>query len=166
MKPRFLLDGMLGALTRWLRICGYDAEYLRNAPDIEIIRRGVEEGRVLLTRDRLLYRKAIRAGVDAFLVEGASDVEKLASVSARFSLELDPERSRCPRCDATLIAVEKKAIKGKVPPRTFRSYQEFWVCSSCGHVYWRGSHWSNIMETVEEASRRAVASGNEAEETL
>ncbi|MCK4438633.1 hypothetical protein KAV47_06135, partial [Candidatus Bathyarchaeota archaeon] len=33
MKPRFLVDSMLGSLARWLRIGGYDAEYRRDAED-------------------------------------------------------------------------------------------------------------------------------------
>lgn len=159
MSPRFLLDGMLGALARWLRICGYDAVYLRDATDEELIRRAAEDGCVLLTRDQMLYRKALRAGVEAFLVEGVSDAEKLASVSARFGLELDPERSRCPMCDAPLTAVEKEAVRGMVPRRTFEAYDEFWVCRACGKVYWRGSHWRKIVETVEEARRAASAGG-------
>lgn len=157
MKPLFLLDGMLGSLTRWLRICGYDAEYLRNASDEGLIARAVDERRVLLTRDRLLYRKAVKAGVDAFFVEGKGDAEKLASVSRRFSLELDPERSRCPQCDANLVAVEREDVEGKVPTRTLEAYDEFWICESCGKIYWKGSHWKNIINTVEEALRLASA---------
>ena len=37
MKPRFLLDGMLGSLSRWLRICGYDAVFMENASDQELV---------------------------------------------------------------------------------------------------------------------------------
>ena len=157
MGPQFLLDGMLGALTRWLRICGYDAEYLRNASDEELIRKAVDGERILLTRDRLLYRKAVRAGAEAFFIEGDGDIEKLASVSRRFNLELDPEKSRCPQCDAALVVVEKEAVEGKVPARTLEVYDEFWICESCGKVYWKGSHWKNIVETVVEAVKRASA---------
>jgi len=155
MSPRFLLDGMLGALTRWLRICGHDSKYLRNISDVELIHRAAEEDRILLTRDQLLFRKAIRAGMEAFLVEGESDVDKLASVSRRFKLILDPEKSICPECNAILISVNKEAVRGKVPPRTYEAYAKFWVCNACGKVYWRGSHWKNILETIEEASLQA-----------
>lgn len=165
MRPEFLLDGMLGGLTRWLRICGYDAEYLRNASDENLIRRTADEERILLTRDQLLYRKAVRSGVRALLVEGESDAEKLASVSRRFGLKLDPDRSRCPMCDAPLVAVGKDAVQGRVPPNTFDAYDEFWICSSCGKVYWRGSHWRSIVETLREASRRA-GSADDAEQPL
>jgi len=153
MKTRFILDGMLGALARWLRICGYDTEYINNTPDEELIRRAADERRALLTRDRMLYRKAIKMGADALLVEGRSDVEKLASVSRGFDLELDPTRSRCPQCNGLLITVDKEAVRDKVSHRTFEAYNEFWVCRSCGKVYWRGSHWNNIVETVKAAKR-------------
>jgi len=165
MRPQFLLDGMLGSLTRWLRICGYDAEYLRNASDEELIRRAIDKRRILLTRDRLLYRKAIRAGAQAFFIKGNSDTEKLASVSRKFRLDLDPEKSRCPQCDATLAVVEKEAVEGKVPSRTLEAYNEFWICVSCGKVYWKGSHWRNIIETVDEAMKQASAIGG-SENTL
>jgi hypothetical protein len=155
LDPRFLLDGMLGGLARWLRICGYDAKYLRRASDEELLGRASGEGLVLLTRDKLLHRKALRAGLESFLVEGETDAEKLASVSRRFGLSLDPECSRCPECGELLRMAEREEVYDRVPPRTYEAYDEFWVCGSCGKVYWRGSHWRNIVETVEEASRIA-----------
>ncbi len=155
MDQRFLLDGMLGGLARWLRICGYDAKYLRRASDEELLSRAFEERLTLLTRDKLLHRKALRAGLESFLVEGETDAEKLASVSSRFGLSLDAECSRCPECGELLRMAEKEEVSYRVPSRTFETYDEFWICNSCGKVYWRGSHWRNIIETVEEASRIA-----------
>jgi len=161
--PRFLLDGMLGTLTRWLRICGYDAEYLRNVPDEEMISRAAEDRRVLLTRDKLLHGKAVREGVESLFVEGDSDAERLAYVSRRFDLELEPEGSRCPKCGSVLTRADKGDVGERVPKRTLEAYDEFWVCSICGQVYWRGSHWKSIVETVEEASRLA-STADETEE--
>lgn len=166
MKPKFLLDGMLGALARWLRICGYETKYIQNAPDEELLEKAAGEGLVLITRDRLLYRKAQRGGLEVFLVGGDDDVGKLASVSKRFHLTLDPGRSRCPNCDAILQLVNKEAIKNIVPSRTYKAYDDFWVCNSCGKVYWRGSHWKNIVETVAEASKLAELSQGDYEQAL
>jgi hypothetical protein len=157
---------MLGALARWLRICGYEAEYLNNASDEDLMERASEGGLVLLTKDRLLYRKASRAGVDAFLVEGEDDTHKLASVSKRFELCLDPRRSRCPDCGAPLRSASKEDIRGAIPPRTFDAYDEFWVCGSCGKAYWRGSHWRNIVGTIEEAGRLAGRTAGDREQGL
>lgn len=166
MSPRFLLDGMLGALARWLRICGYEAEYLHDASDEELIERASEGSLVLLTKDRLLHRKALRDGVDALLVEGKDDAHKLASVSRRFHLTLDPENSRCPECGATLRSTDKEGLRGVVPPRTFEAYDEFWVCDSCGKAYWRGSHWRNIVGTIEEAKRLTEQAARNREQDL
>lgn len=153
MEPRFLLDAMLGSLARWLRICGYDAEYPGNISDEELIRLASIEGRILLTRDELLHRKAMREGLESFLVEGGSDAEMLRSVSRRFNLKLDPERSRCPICGAELKAADRETLRGRVPTRTLKAYDDFWICTSCGQVYWRGSHWKSILEMVEAAGR-------------
>jgi uncharacterized protein with PIN domain len=30
---------------------------------------------------------------------------------------------------------------------------EYWNCSRCGSVYWRGSHWSKIVETLRGMGR-------------
>lgn len=152
MEPRFLLDAMLGSLARWLRICGYDAEYPGNIPDEELITLASKEGRILLTRDELLYRKAVREGLESLLVEGGSDAEMLRSVSMRFNLKLNPERSRCPLCGAELKAADREAVRDKVPTRTLKAYEDFWICTSCDQIYWKGSHWRSILEMVEEAT--------------
>ena len=162
VSPKFLLDGMLGTLTRWLRICGYDAEYVQSVPDADLIHRASDEKRILLTRDRLLYRKALRAGLKAHFVKGRGDAEKLASVASRFDLMLDPGCSLCPQCGAPLATVDKQEVRDRVPAHTFEAYDEFWTCESCGKVYWRGSHWRNIVETVETAAGlKSSADGGE-----
>jgi len=150
---RFLLDGMLGSLARWLRICGYDAEYLRDAEDGELLARALEEDRVLLTRDKALYQKALRMGLKAHFVDGDSDAERLASVAQRFNLTLKPEGSRCPMCGSELREVDRETVRNRVPEGTYNRYERFWLCTGCGRIYWRGSHWRRIVETIEEAER-------------
>ena len=166
MNPKFLLDGMLGSLARWLRICGYDAEYVQSLPDDELLGRAAEAGSVLLTRDVLLFRKAQRAGLDAFIVVGDGDAERLASVARRFSLELNPDSSRCPVCGGSLSKAVKDELTGKVPTGTLEAYDEFWVCDSCGKVFWRGSHWRNIQATINEARELAALTPRESEQDL
>jgi len=144
---------MLGSLNRWLRICGFDTNYIQNAPDEELLELAKNEGRVLLTRDVTLFRKALRAGQTAFLVEGEGDAGKLASVAVRFGLFLGVEMSRCAACGGSLRSASKEYVRDFVPSGTYSAYDEFWVCGSCGKVYWRGSHWRNIVDTVDEARR-------------
>ncbi len=166
MTPKFLIDGMLGSLNRWLRICGFETKYIQNAPDRELLETAESEGRVLLTRDRLLFRKALRAGQMAFLVEGGGDAEKLASVARGFGLDLGVEMSRCAECGGMLRAVSREGVRDRVPSGTYEAYDEFWVCGSCGKVYWRGSHWGNIVDTVSEARRLTGRASGDSEQDL
>ena len=53
-SPRFVVDGMLGSLARWLRLLGYDADYDNRRDDAELVRLARAENRVLLTRDQEL----------------------------------------------------------------------------------------------------------------
>ena len=166
MSVKFLLDGMLGTLARWLRISGYDAEYLRSTPDKDLVDRASEEDRILLTRDKLLYRKAIKAGAEAMLVKGEDDVERLSLIVKKYGLVLHPQQSRCPKCNGLLENVDKDIVKDKIPKRTYKAFDEFFVCSSCGQVYWRGSHWNSIVDTLRRTSNIAARDSNKAKNDL
>lgn len=152
---RFLTDGMLGSLTRWLRMLGQNVKYSSSLSDRQLIETAKRERRVLLTRDLELYQQATMQGVNAFLVEGATGAEKLANLGKRFGLklEIDVTISRCPKCNARIKPVQKEKILDRVPKTTSSSYEEFWECSRCGQVYWRGAHWKRINKTLREARR-------------
>jgi len=154
---KFLIDGMLGKLAKWLRLLGYDVEYLNNASDKQLVEAARKGNKILLTSDIQLYRLATARGIDTYLVEGKTEAEKLARVSKRFEIKLDvnPRTSRCTTCNSPLNPVSKQEIKGQVPERTLKAYAEFWRCSNpkCGKIYWSGRQWQNIIETLEEARK-------------
>lgn len=154
---KFLVDGMLGKLARWLRLLGYNVEYLNNFQDKQLIEEAKKENSILLTSDIQLYRLANARGIDTYLVEGKTEAEKLARVSKRFEIKLDinSRTSRCTTCNSALKPVSKKQIKGKIPERTLKAYAEFWRCINpkCGKIYWPGRQWQNIIETLEEARK-------------
>jgi uncharacterized protein with PIN domain len=152
---RFLTDGMLGKLTRWLRILGHDVEYTGSMEDKDLIRKAWKEKRILLTRDVELYRQAIEKGAEAFLIKDPNQTANLADLARRFGfkLEVDVKISRCPKCNGRIDVVSKSDVIEKVPATTSSNYDEFWQCRSCGQVYWRGAHWQRIDETLEEAKK-------------
>jgi uncharacterized protein with PIN domain len=152
---KFIADGMLGKLTRWLRMLGQDVKYSNKSEDAELIAMAEKEHRVLLTRDLELYKRASAKGVHAFYVEGKREAEKLAGLSVRFgfSLTIDMDRSRCPKCNTQIQMTPKEKLAGKVEENTFTYYKEFWTCPKCGSVYWQGAHWRGIRETLEEAKK-------------
>ena len=90
---------MLGKLTRWLRLLGYDVEYANDMDDKKLMAMAKKKKRILLTRDLELFQQANAHGVDTFLVEGRTEVERLACMAKKydFPLEIDIIISRCPK---------------------------------------------------------------------
>ena len=146
----FLLDGMLGSLSRWLRIAGYDALYYKDKHDDDLIQEALDSNRVLLTRDRGLVNRAKKAGVTAFLVEGEDVQDQLVQIRNELTLVLNPTVSRCPVCNGKLSSRTREDVRDMVPESSLNAFEEFWVCNTCQKVYWKGSHWEKITETLGE----------------
>jgi uncharacterized protein with PIN domain len=153
---RFITDGMLGKLTRWLRMLGHDVNYFRSANDEKLVEMAKSEKRVLLTRDLKLYQQAVTRGMEAVFVEAKDEAGKLADLARRFGfkLEIDFSVSRCPKCNARIKAVSKEVVAARIPESTSVYYDDFWKCLGCGKVYWRGAHWKRIEKTLEEAKSK------------
>lgn len=151
---RFITDGMLGKLTRWLRILGHDVEYLIDLNDNELIEVAIESSRILLTKDRGLYKRARTMGVNAFCVEGNTGAQRLAELSRRFNvmLTVDVTNSLCPTCNKRLLKATKKEVAYRVEKKTLAHYNFFLRCPECGRIYWIGAHWKRIYGTLFEAT--------------
>ena len=156
---RFITDGMLGKLTRWLRLLGYDVEYANDVEDKKLMALAMKEKRTLLTQDLELFQQAKAHGIDTLLVEGRTEIERLADMAEKYdlSLEIDVTLSRCPKCNARIQPIAKDEVANKVEQATFKFYSEFWVCPECGQIYWQGAHWKRIREILELAKK---TSGN------
>jgi len=152
---KFIADGMLGKLTRWLRMLGQDVEYSKNAEDTDLLAVAEKENRILLTRDFELYQRALGKNIDAFYVQGSTGEEKLAELAKRYSipLEIDMSISRCPKCNSLVKPVPHERLKETVEKNTFEHYNEFWQCSKCGQIYWQGAHWTKIEKSLETARK-------------
>lgn len=150
---KFLADAMLGKLSRWLRMLGHDVVYSTELGDDQLLLQAKAEGRVLLTRDFELYQRALSRGLEAFCLQGTSEAERLAELAQRFGmpLEIDMDKSHCPRCNTKLQTATKDQIKTDVETNTFLYYDKFWKCPNCGHVYWQGAHWKQIQQTLTHA---------------
>lgn len=150
---KFVVDGMLGKLARWLRMLGHNVKYSNSMDDSQLLVLAKNEHRTLLTRDFELYQRAVARGFDAFYVEGGTEEERLAEVARRYGirLEIDMSVSRCPKCNTTVRQISKEEVRGRVEESTFGYYDEFWECPKCRQVYWRGAHWTRIRKTLEAA---------------
>jgi len=150
---RFALDVHLGTLARRLRLVGVDATYANDAGDDALIEQANAERRVLLTQDRgLLRRRVLWLGA---YVRGARLDDQFRDVLDRFKPPLAPW-TRCPTCNGLLAPVAKAAVAPALRPGTWRTYQAFSRCRSCGQVYWHGAH-SKRLEQIIDSAVRAVS---------
>ncbi|HSV49384.1 MAG TPA: Mut7-C RNAse domain-containing protein [Candidatus Acidoferrales bacterium] len=152
---KFIADGMLGKLARWLRMMGQDVTYNTKFNDNELLRLSKVESRVLLTKDFELYKRAISRGLESFYVEGKRESERLAEIAKRYglTLEIDMDKSHCPICNTPLKAAPKEELKDKIEPNTYTYYDKFWRCPNCSQIYWQGAHWKQISNTIIQAQQ-------------
>ena len=154
---KFVVDGMLGGLARWLRILGHDVKYQPNAPDNELLQTAQNENMILLTRDVELSQRATATKLSSLLVVGKSEEERLAEIARAFGISLDASMatSKCPECGSVLKETSKNEVADHVPPTSLTLYDKFWKCTGCGKVYWIGSHWKQIQQTITNAKKIA-----------
>ncbi len=141
-SPRFVIDGMLGNLARWLRLLGYDADYDNRRDDAELVRLARAENRVLLTRDREL---AARRGVQALFIDSQVLDEQLAQVTAAFPRPAESGPARCSVCNTVLTSARPEELVDRLPAYVLRKHRDFRRCPGCGRVYWPGSHWQTMQ---------------------
>ena len=155
---KFLADGMLGKLARWLRMLGHDVIYSVLFNDSELLELAKKEERVLLTRELELYRRAIGKGIEVYFVEGKTEPERLAQVAKRYglTLEIDMDKSHCPICNAKLQIANKEDLQVELEKNTFTYYDKFWKCPNCGQIYWQGAHWKQITQTLTQALQKKL----------
>lgn len=143
---------MLGRLSKWLRLLGYDTLYLNPAPDTKLIKIAKEQKRVLLTRDTLLMkRRPIKNGIiEAILVRDDSWEKQLAQLVSEAGLNpmefLD--YPLCRECNSLIQKIPKEEVKERVPPYVYQTQDRFGWCPNCGRYYWQGTHWERITQKL------------------
>ena len=147
---KFLVDRMLGKLTKGLRMLGYDAVYFQGEDTYQLIQLARREGRTILTRNTRLLPK--RPDDQILTVEGDKPSLQLKHLIQKGYLSLDERNlfSRCLLCNFILDEVPRGEAEGKVPDFIFYHQKEFFRCPQCRRIYWKGSHQENMQKWVEE----------------
>lgn len=152
---KFIADRMLGRLTRWLRLFGYDTLEIKRQEneDDTLLALAKSEGRILVSRDRLLIRKAMKSGIASYLVQSSEIMEQLSEMKKEFNIVFEPVMDRCTLCNSPIRKAEPSEMelireKDYIYPAMLEIGTMFWLCDTCGQVYWQGTHWENIKERV------------------
>ena len=148
-ERRFAADSMLRGLARWLRLLGFDTVWEPQVADALLVRRAVDERRIILTQDRSLPREWRVSGIQLLAADRPRD--QLREVVAAFGL--GPEIrlfTRCSRCNTPLLPAEREKVLDRVPARARPTDRDVARCPTCGRVYWEGSHTARIRREVAD----------------
>lgn len=142
---RFVADVHLGTLARLLRLLGFDTWWRRDADDVQLAVRSVDDDRVLLSRDRqLLMRRAV---TDGYCPRSTDPDTQLREVVGRYRLQRRVRPfTRCAACNGELETVRRGDVLARLPPRTRVEHDSFARCPGCDRVYWPGSHVDALRE--------------------
>jgi uncharacterized protein with PIN domain len=143
----FFADSMLGKLALWMRIMGYDVAYEKAIDDSLLVKRALNERRIILTRDTLLIlRKGVRE--NSLFIESDHVGEQLRQVLSVYGMGKEKFLTRCLRCNILLEDVPGDAVEGRVPPYVFETQTNFRTCPGCGRIYWAGTHRDHMLKEV------------------
>lgn len=153
VAPRFLCDHSLGGLARWLRAAGYEATDPGMLAGEPLVGEAAAKGLVLLTSVApLLDLRLVRDGrvMVLWVPTGLPPTDQLALVRADLGLSL--RTPRCMACGGALLSAAKHEVKERIPPRTARWKDEYWVCGTCARLFWQGTHWERIARVLGQAA--------------
>jgi hypothetical protein len=157
MEFRFAADRMLGRLARMLRLLGYDTLYSPTFTPSQLQEIARPGDRIVLTRGDVPKRFPSLPNV--YSVKSEDPPEQLRDVVEHFRLDTRTGLwTRCTLCNAPIEKVEKQQVEDALEPKILQLYQEFFRCTGCGHIYWRGSHVDRITKNLE---RMLGLTGNE-----
>ncbi|MBD0295640.1 MAG: hypothetical protein ICV84_10665 [Flavisolibacter sp.] len=144
----FILDVHLGSLARLLRLLGFDTAYHQSYNDSIIAKRAAEEHRIVLTRDiGLLKHRSIQWG---YWLRSQHAEEQIFETIKRYHLQQKFRPfSRCLVCNHPIVPVLKEAVAEKIPHNALLYFDSFYQCTNCKKVYWKGSHYERMMDTVD-----------------
>jgi uncharacterized protein with PIN domain len=151
-RSRFLVDRMLGTLTRYLRCMGYDTLSANSFPvgdpkeDTFLLSLALEEGRVLLTRDHELARRGKNRAV---LIRSDDVLDQVGQLTALGLVTPQVVTSRCPLCNSLLspATAEQVASAASYAPADQQGIPFFW-CRHCSRLYWEGSHGDDLQQRL------------------
>jgi uncharacterized protein len=147
-RTAFLCDQNLGRLARWLRMMGFDAQYMKVWDD-ERVREAKDEGRIFLTRKR-----SMAGGTGVVVIAGDHLGEQIKALDEAVGLgdKIQPF-SRCSVCNLPLKCAKREDVEKQVPDYVYATHNEFARCPGCSRIYWRGTHPARSLELIRSFIR-------------
>lgn len=157
----FMADAMLGKIARKLRMFGFDTIYDPNIDDMDILDSSKNKGRIVLTSDRMLFKRCKNKGIDTILTYKETEIENLVTIFSFLNIKSINSQKvpfLCTSCNGLLeIIIDKNSIKYNIPVRLLHSNKIFYKCTNCRKIYWRGSHMEQISCLINEINMKLTS---------
>jgi hypothetical protein len=138
---------MLGRLAKLLRLLGYDTWYAADISTARLVEIARQSARVVLTRGD--HQKRFPNLTNVYSLKSESPPAQLREVVGLFGLDTHSALwTRCTLCNSPVASVEKCDIESRVDPKVFGIYAEFFRCTGCEHIYWKGSHVERVLRNL------------------
>jgi len=151
-QPLFICDAGLGGLARWLRAAGHEAYWQQDIDDDDLLQEARKLAATILTTDSMLMERRVLRDkiIPAFWLPPTLGIpEQLAAVFREFGLAAT--EPRCMSCGGELLRRDKESLRERIPPKTYRWLDEYFVCARCDKLFWRGTHWERIQRQLTKA---------------
>ena len=86
--------------------------------------------------------------------------EQAVAVLRRFGYDRRRRRfTRCSRCNGRLDERTLEQVRDRVPPKTARWLDEYFLCRDCGQLFWEGTHVTALRRRLDAVVARAAEAG-------
>ena len=149
-NPKFICDVHLGRLCKYLRMLGWDTLYSNQYTPDDMITISCQEKRIILSRNYHLTRH--KKVTHSYWIRSSDPLEQIKDVINKLDLfnQTNP-LIRCLNCNHMLVTVEKQEILHRLQARTLKYFDEFFICSFCDQIYWKGSHFQNMFDFIRHS---------------
>jgi len=144
----FAADAMLGRLSKWLRVMGYNTHYqpFYKEGEFDCL---IRDGHLLLSRNRQVIDKY----TPSLLIESEQIRTQLQEINQKGYLSDNRPQwfTRCLVCNILLEKVSREDAKTHIPEYIFsQNNSGIQHCPSCGRYFWPGSHKTRMMSQLSE----------------
>jgi len=156
MQTRFIAEGNVGKLARWLRMIGYDTLLFEEKNDEKMIDISIRERRVILTKNAEIMKRRVVADGKVQTVHVKDDDPKAQLRETVRTLNLDyhfKPFSLCLECNQTLVPRGKEGVRYLVPRHVSETQEEYVECPLCHRIYWHGTHWQAMVRELNNLAQ-------------
>jgi hypothetical protein len=156
-KPKFLADAMLGNIARKLRLFGFDCKYFATIKDDQLLSIAKSEDRIIVTKDHEIANVCKKQNISVLELFGKDEADQIVEICKKTGMskcKIDTVDIRCTVCNGVVQSIDKEKILDRIPTKVAQNMQQFWLCDSCNHIYWMGTHIRNLQKFIDEVNEK------------